>query len=333
MRFRWLVVVGVAGILGIGAPLTPSPMAEAAAGPINKIVEENRHSGTNRWVIPWSSAHRIADDFNRQIKGYASATSVNVGQSINLHVSMNPAGTFTYDVYRIGWYGGSGGRHMTRGTASSADRGDCAIIASTGLRQCQWPVSATVAVPQSWTSGAYAVVLTHLGTNYQNYIIFTVRDDVRQDALVHMQTVLTGQAYSQYPDNGLNGKSLYDYNSKGPNTVAGSPRAVKVSLTGRMPATEQVICSSMTRRSSIGPSRVDTTSNTPPTSTCTPTRTYWSGSKGWSRPGTTSTGPPRCSLPQKGHATRELGWRSLEVTMCSGRSGSNPRAQESPTVS
>lgn len=39
----------------------------------------------------------------------------------------------------------------------------------------------------------------------------------------------TLQAYNNYP-NDTTGKSLYDYNSGTTNTVAGSPRAVKVSF-------------------------------------------------------------------------------------------------------
>jgi len=32
------------------------------------------------------------------------------GEGVNLYVSVNPAQAFTVDVYRIGWYGGLGGR-------------------------------------------------------------------------------------------------------------------------------------------------------------------------------------------------------------------------------
>src|SRR2546426_5979402 len=59
--------------------------------------------------------------------GYASATSVNKGGSINLHISVNPAQTFTMDVYRMGWYQGLGGRLLQHigplnGVQQSADR-------------------------------------------------------------------------------------------------------------------------------------------------------------------------------------------------------------------
>src|SRR6266581_9270096 len=42
----------------------------------NPIVIENQQAGTSQWQIPWGSA---ATDSGGQIKGYASAASVNKG--------------------------------------------------------------------------------------------------------------------------------------------------------------------------------------------------------------------------------------------------------------
>ena len=47
----------------------------------------------------------------REIEGYASLTSVNVGGSISFFVSTSDS-TYTMDFYRIGWYGGAGGREV-----------------------------------------------------------------------------------------------------------------------------------------------------------------------------------------------------------------------------
>src|SRR5438552_3663104 len=43
-------------------------------------------------------------------------------------------------------------------------------------------------------------------------------------------TVSPAQTYNNYPNNHVTGKSLYSFNSYGPNTVAGETRAVKVSF-------------------------------------------------------------------------------------------------------
>jgi len=58
-----------------------------------------------------------------------------------------------------------------------------------------------------------------------------VRDDARVADIMFQQSVATYQAYNNYPDDSATGKSLYDFNSYGASTVAGTNtrRAVKVS--------------------------------------------------------------------------------------------------------
>src|ERR1700690_433238 len=80
-----------------------------ASAQTNPIVTENQQPGTAAWDFPTDF---IGTDNVGQIKGYASAVSINKGESITFYVSTNPAQTFTIDVYRIGWYQGLGGRLM-----------------------------------------------------------------------------------------------------------------------------------------------------------------------------------------------------------------------------
>jgi len=104
----------------------------------------------------------------------------------------------------------------------------CPVDANTGLIECDWTASYTLSVPTTWTSGAFVVMLTN-AQGYQNYITFVVRDDARRADIMFQQAVATYQASNNYPDDGATGKSLYDFNSYGASTVAGTPRAVKVS--------------------------------------------------------------------------------------------------------
>src|SRR5438874_6949210 len=69
----------------------------------NPIVIENQQPGSNGWF--WTN---LGNDISGQVKGYASATSVNQNESITFYVSVNPAQTYTIDFYRIGWYAGLG---------------------------------------------------------------------------------------------------------------------------------------------------------------------------------------------------------------------------------
>src|SRR6266581_8838805 len=74
----------------------------------NVIVLENAHLGTNSWKIP------SGKEATTQIQAYASATSVLPGQKLTFYVSTQEEGTaYSIDIYRLGWYGGSGGRLMT----------------------------------------------------------------------------------------------------------------------------------------------------------------------------------------------------------------------------
>src|SRR6202022_4515682 len=66
--------------------------------------------------------------------------------------------------------------------------------------------------------------------NWQNYIIFVVRDDSRIASLLYQQPVTTYQAYNNYPDDGTTGKSLLPANSYGATTVTGYANAAKVSF-------------------------------------------------------------------------------------------------------
>src|SRR6266853_1980073 len=90
------------------ATATPTQTPPAGANP---IVAENQQSGTAQWQIP-NAGFQVADDVGNQIKGYASAVSVNNGETLSISVTVNPAQTFTIAIYRMGWYGGLGGRLM-----------------------------------------------------------------------------------------------------------------------------------------------------------------------------------------------------------------------------
>src|SRR5438552_4098496 len=71
----------------------------------NPITIENQNPGTDQWTLG-RPGFSVSSDATAQIQGYASATSVNKGQSISFSITVNPAQTYTMDIYRMGWYGG-----------------------------------------------------------------------------------------------------------------------------------------------------------------------------------------------------------------------------------
>src|SRR6058998_1841674 len=220
MRLRRILVIAR---LCLFAWVATAPASSPLAAD-NPIVLENQQPGSSSWY--WSLR---ADDVNGQIKGYASATNINQNESITFYVTVNPAQTYTIDFYRMGWYAGLGGRlRLHAGPLGGVPQPPCDTDPTTGLIACNWAPNYTLTIPSDWTSGVYVALLTN-AVGYQNYVMFVVRDG-RPAPFLYQQSVMTDQAYNNYPNDGHTGKSLYTYNSYGANTVAGDPRAVKVSF-------------------------------------------------------------------------------------------------------
>ena len=177
-----------------------------AAAPPNPIVTENQNTGTTAWQIP-QSGYQVADDATGQIKGYASATSVNTGDAITLFVSTAQPENYTVDVYRLGWYGGTGGRLMTSQTLAGTPQASCPLDAATGLIECSWNPSTQITTT-GYTSGLYVGVLSTATTKFQNYVVFTVRDDARHSPLLYQQAVTTYEAFNSYSSNGTPGPNF-----------------------------------------------------------------------------------------------------------------------------
>src|SRR5258707_4584140 len=97
----------------------------------NPIVLENQQPGTDAWTLS-KFGYPTADDTNKQIKGYASAPSVNKGGSITFYVTVNSFQSYTMDIYRIGWYQGLGGRLMQHvGPINGSPQPACPLNART----------------------------------------------------------------------------------------------------------------------------------------------------------------------------------------------------------
>src|SRR4051794_39946481 len=108
-----------------GSPGPSSRVHEVAATTTpatpNPVVSENAKPGTSNWRIGEN-----ADDVAKQIKGYASAVSVNLGQALTMFVTVNPAQKFDIDIYRTGYYQGLGGRLVQHvGGLNGTQQPDC----------------------------------------------------------------------------------------------------------------------------------------------------------------------------------------------------------------
>jgi hypothetical protein len=122
-----------------------------------------------------------------------------------LCVNSNPVSDFSIEIYRMGYYGGAGGRLVSKLGPFRGQLQDDPAIGRNRLRECQWKTSASLRIPRDWLSGVYLGKLTALAGGVQSYVIFIVRDE-RPAELLFQCSDLTWQAYNRWPDH----FALYD---------------------------------------------------------------------------------------------------------------------------
>ena len=110
----------------------------------------------------------------------------------------NPASEFTLDVYRLGYYGGDGGRLVEKLGPFSGKTQREPEIGAKRVRDCAWEPSAELKIPVDWVSGVYVGKLTEQREKLQSYVIFIVRDERRADFLFQCSDT-TWQAYNRWP--------------------------------------------------------------------------------------------------------------------------------------
>ena len=174
--------------------------------PDNPVAEENRRPGTVEWQLKhYRFDERGAGLRSPQLEGYASELSVYPGQKIDFLVSAEPARKFRIDLYRSGYYGGTGGRHMLRIGPFAAEPQPVPMMGVERVRECAWKSSAQLTIPPDWRSGVYLAKLSLVDEPIESYIIFVVKEKRPADFLFQCSD-MTWNAYNKWP-----GKdSLYD---------------------------------------------------------------------------------------------------------------------------
>ena len=188
------------------------PAAASAAEAANPIVRENARAGTSRW--------NFTPTESRIVEGYASERSVAPGGAFHLHVKAGRFATNRYRVvvYRLGWYGGSGGRMMACVPGCDSDKPFVSQPAApppdpgTGLVRARWSETDVVRVRRNWVSGYYLAEM-RVTDGHDNGAVGRIPLVVRgrpgnASAIVVQVPVNTWQAYNPW-----GGKSLYTYNS------------------------------------------------------------------------------------------------------------------------
>lgn len=196
----------VAGALGAAPGIAAPGFTRRRSGLVRS---ENERPGTRDWLLTKTGVDPATKYRCPWIEGYCSHAGIEAGETLEIMVSTNPASPFTLDVYRMGYYGGTGARRMASlGSFRGSIQPD-PPIGPNRIRECRWEPAVRVPIPSDWPSGVYLGKLTAERDGWQSYVIFVVRDRRRSDFIFQCSTN-TWQAYNRWPSQ----FSLYDDGKK-----------------------------------------------------------------------------------------------------------------------
>ena len=179
--------------------LFPTGSRAAACDPAvaNPVACENLQPGTppSKWQINGAG--------DRSIQGFATSMSVAKGAPITFKIK-SATSNYRIDIYRLGFYNGSGARLVASGLAPTgpATQPACLTFSTSGLIDCgNWSASRSWTVPSTAVSGVYIAHLIRGDTGGASHITFVVRDDASTSDILVQTSDSTWQAYNTYGGN------------------------------------------------------------------------------------------------------------------------------------
>ena len=133
------------------APRAPVAAQDRCAMPANRIVAENCKPGNTR--EEWD----VYGQGDSEIQGFATDMSVNLGETVAFKVKTHSP-KYRIDIYRMGWYGGSGARlqeTIRPAVPLPQVQPDCKVGPFRLVDCGNWAVSASWLVPVEAVSGVY----------------------------------------------------------------------------------------------------------------------------------------------------------------------------------
>lgn len=193
----------LAALLCSGCLLCFLALPAAPAPADNPVEVENRNEGARDWQL--TRVRVDAGHFRSPwIEGYCNRQSVKAGETIDIMVSTKPARAFRLEIFRMGYYDGRGARLMKTIDKIDSQTQPTPEIGEKNLRECQWPATVQLAIPDDWISGVYLGRMTTIPEGeeayWQSYVVFIVTDDRPADILFQCSDN-TWQAYNTWPDN------------------------------------------------------------------------------------------------------------------------------------
>jgi hypothetical protein len=205
----WLAVFGV---LAAGLPLCgpaaatkppPARAHRAAAkearwhtflGPdgvvSTAVIAENRRPGTTAWQLTDQPATGFIEGFANQ--------NYTAGGPVTLYVSTS-APSFSVTAYRMGYYGGKGGRRVWQSASiPGVAQPPCPLTPGVNMVSCDnWSPSVTMDVTRAFVPGDYLLKLVGTG-GLQSYVLLTVWDPQSRAAYLVMGRTLTEEGWNTF---------------------------------------------------------------------------------------------------------------------------------------
>ncbi|MDP9260098.1 MAG: hypothetical protein M3Q31_26580 [Actinomycetota bacterium] len=200
-RPRGLRATGAVGLAAaVLALASPGVLGAGSARPGGRgaVAAENSLPGTRSWYIAHPRPSAIA--------AFTDSPSYLPGQAVHLFVGSHD-GAISYAVYRMGWYGGRGGRLMLAGKAPGVEQPPPHIVddspGGAKLLLLDWSSRTSFRIPRRWVSGFYLIRLRRTRGGAQSYASFVLRSRSPGAIVVSLATT-TWQAYNTW-----GGLSLY----------------------------------------------------------------------------------------------------------------------------
>jgi hypothetical protein len=190
-------------------------------GDAPSIAAENRARGTVAWRLPGPS-YLLGGAAHGAVQGYVSSDAVVAGETQTVYVNAPGSRRVAVSVYRMGFYGGRGGRLVLQSSLLPVVRQPpCTHASSTGLTECSWRPTLSFPILRALPSGVYIAKLD-ASSGAQADCIFIVRAAHPAPLLVELPTA-SWEAY-----NAWGGDSLYPGASRSVGAT-GTTQGVEVS--------------------------------------------------------------------------------------------------------
>jgi hypothetical protein len=161
------------------------------------VASENKLPGTTAWLTKsnkWSNQNNLAM--------WASPYSAGPSDTIDVFIH-SAKGAVTLTLYRLGWYGGLGGRLLwTAQNVAAYPQPACGSSFADGAIVCPWARAARIPIDSGWVNGLYLLKAAASDSTYAYYPL--VVRAVRRATFTAVVPLFTWQAYNVF-----GGTSLY----------------------------------------------------------------------------------------------------------------------------